>query len=146
MYDVRSRYLATTVATAGPARLLTMLFDRLVLDVDRAESSLLAGQRPEATQQLKHAQDVVAELISSLDADSWDGGPGLLSIYGFLYSSLLDASMTGSPEQTAACRDIITPLRDAWHEAATTVAESQFAAGRAFPALQSATAGVLGVG
>jgi flagellar protein FliS len=146
MYDVRSRYLADTVATAGPARLLTMLFDRLVLDVERAESSLLTGQRPQATQQLAHAQDVVAELISTLDTGTWDGGPALLAIYRFLYSSLIEASLTGSPEQTVACRDIIAPLRDAWHEAAAGLAESEFAAGQAFPVLQSAAVGVLGVG
>ena len=29
MYDVRTRYLADAVATAGPAKLLTMLYDRL---------------------------------------------------------------------------------------------------------------------
>jgi flagellar protein FliS len=146
MYDVRSRYLATQVATAGPARLLTMLFDRLMLDVERAESSLLTGQRPQATQQLAHAQDIVSELISTLDTGSWDGGPGLLSIYQFLYSSLVEASMKGSPEQTLACRDLIAPLRDAWHEAAAGLAESEFSAGQPVPALQGAALGVLGVG
>ncbi|MBB2924216.1 flagellar export chaperone FliS [Cellulomonas cellasea] len=122
MYDVRSRFLADTVATAGPSRLLTMLYDRMVLDVERAEAALLAGDRVEATNQLSHAQDIVAELIGSLDAEAWDGGPGLLSIYTFLLSELLESSMTGSVERTAGCRAIITPLRDAWHEAAAAAA------------------------
>lgn len=122
MYDVRSRFLADTVATVGPSRLLTMLYDRMVLDVERAEAALVAGDRVEATQQLAHAQDIVAELISSLDAEAWDGGPGLLSIYTFLLSELLESSMTGSVERTAGCRAIITPLRDAWHEAAAAAA------------------------
>lgn len=122
MYDVRSRYLADTVATVGPSRLLTMLYDRMVLDVERAEKALQAGDRAEATQQLAHAQDILAELMSSLDVDAWDGGPGLMSLYAFLLSELIETSVTGSAEKAAACREIIAPLRDAWHEAAASLA------------------------
>jgi flagellar protein FliS len=153
MYDVRSRFLADTVATVGPSRLLTMLYDRMVLDVERAEAALVAGDRVEATQQLAHAQDIVAELIASLDAEAWDGGPGLLSIYTFLLSELLESSMTGSVERTAGCRAIITPLRDAWHDAAAATAATaapavptQRAAGFGAEAGASAGFGVLGVG
>lgn len=150
MYDVRSRYLADTVATVGPSRLLTMLYDRMVLDVERAEQALLAGDKVEATQQLAHAQDILAELISSLDVEAWDGAPGLMSIYTFLLSELIEASMTGSAEKAAACRDVIVPLRDAWHEAAASLATAP-----AVPAVPtqrfgdttaSAGLGVLGVG
>jgi flagellar protein FliS len=146
MYDVRSRYLADTVATVGPSRLLTMLYDRMVLDVDRAEQALRAGDRAEATQQLSHAQDILAELISSLDIAAWDGGPGLMSIYSFLLSELIEASMTGSPERAAACRDLISPLRDAWHEAAAQSAEPALPMQRPASVVESAGLGVLGVG
>lgn len=143
MYDVRSRYLADTVATAGPSRLLTMLYDRLVLDVERAEVALQLGQRSEGTRQLAHAEDIVAELMGSLDIDAWDGGPGLLALYSYLHSELLGASLAGSAERVAACREIIAPLRDAWREAAVldaAVLPTQR------PALETAGLGVLGVG
>ncbi|PVU83379.1 flagellar export chaperone FliS [Cellulomonas sp. WB94] len=145
MYDVRSRYLADTVATVGPSGLLTMLYDRMVLDVERGEQALRAGNRPEATQQLAHAQEIVSELISSLDTNAWDGGPGLLSIYTYLLAELMNTSMTGDPERAAVCRRIIAPLRDAWHEAArldAPVLPTQ----RTARALEGAGLGVLGVG
>jgi len=145
MYDVRSRYLADTVATAGPSRLLTMLYDRLVLDVERAEVALRTGQLIEGTRQLAHAEDIVAELISSLDTDAWDGGPGLMSLYTYLHSELLGASLSGSAERVAACRELIVPLRDAWREAAVLDAPV-LPAQRTAPALETAGLGVLGVG
>lgn len=149
MYDVRSRYLADTVATVGPSRLLTMLYDRMVLDVERAEQALRTGDKVEATQQLAHAQDILAELISSLDVGAWDGGPGLMSIYTFLLQELIEASMTSDAEKAAACRGIIAPLRDAWHEAAASLATAPAVPTQRFgdtSAPASAGLGVLGVG
>jgi flagellar protein FliS len=145
MYDVRSRYLADTVATAGPSRLLTLLYDRLVLDVERAEVALQLGQRSEGTRQLAHAEDIVAELIASLDTDAWDGGSGLMDVYSYLHSELLGASVSGSAERVAACRELIVPLRDAWREAAVLDAPV-LPTQRTAPALETAGLGVLGVG
>lgn len=145
MYDVRSRYLADTVATVGSERLLTMLYDRMLLDVERAEAAQRAGDRIEGTAQLTHAQEILSELIASLDVDAWDGGPGLMSIYTYLLSELIEASMTADPDRTAACRDLIGPLREAWHGAADEVARTAVPAPQ--PAMASAMAlGELGVG
>ncbi|NKY10942.1 flagellar protein FliS [Cellulomonas hominis] len=145
MYDVRSRYLADAVATAGPAKLLTMLYDRLLLDLDRAEVALRAGDRPGGTQHLAHAQEIVAEFIANLNVGEWDGGDRLLSIYTFLLSELIGASMAGDAERTAACRAVVAPLADAWREAAL-VAAQDVPSPRPAPAVEGAGLGVLGVG
>ncbi|MFI2753198.1 flagellar export chaperone FliS [Cellulomonas sp. P22] len=142
MYDVRSRYLADTVATVGPARLLTMLYDRMLLDVERAEVAQRQGDRVEGTAQLTHAQEIIAELIASLDTGVWDGGPGLLSLYSFLLTELIEASMTGDADRTAGCRELIAPLRDAWHDAAAAVAPAPASE----PVAAGALMGDLGVG
>jgi flagellar protein FliS len=147
VYDVRTRYLADAVATAGPAKLLTMLYDRLLLDLDRAEVALRAGARAEGTQQLAHAQEIVAELIVNLDVDEWDGGDRLLSIYTYLLSEMIGAGLAGDADRAAACRGVVTPLAAAWREAATVVAQD-VPTPRAAPASEGlgAGAGVLGVG
>jgi flagellar protein FliS len=122
-----------------------MLYDRLVLDVERAEVALQLGQRGEGTRQLAHAEDIVAELIGSLDIDAWAGGPGLMSLYTYLHSELLGASLSGSAERVAACRELIVPLRDAWREAAV-LDSPLLPAQRTAPVLETAGLGVLGVG
>jgi len=118
MIDARSRYVTDAVATVGPARLLTMLYDRLLLDVDRAAEALAAGDRAAGASQLQHAQDIVAELMSSLDERVWDGGAQLMEIYRYLFTALVDAAVRADPERVTECRAVIEPLRDAWHEAA----------------------------
>jgi flagellar secretion chaperone FliS len=121
----RARYLADSIATASPARLLVMLYERLVLDLDRAEQALLAQDRATASQQLLHAQDIVLELRISLQVDAWSGGPGLASLYTFLLTELVRANVAGDAARVAACRGLVEPLADAWREAAT----AQVAAG-----------------
>lgn len=148
MYDVRNRFLADAVATAGPAKLLTMLYDRLLLDIDRAEVALRDGARADATQHLAHAQEIVAEFIANLNTGEWDGGDRLLSIYTYLLSELIAASTSGDADRAAACRTVVAPLAEAWREAAQVVAADVPTPRRApaFDTADSAGSGVLGVG
>lgn len=145
MYDARSSYVATSVQTASPARLLTMLCDRLLLDVERAAHALDAQQRPQATQHLAHAQEIVAELIASLDVDGWEGGPGLLSIYTWLHGELLAASAAGDVERVRACARVVEPIARTWREAAERSAREASAPVAGMPVPASGT-GLLGVG
>src|SRR6478735_1682541 len=124
MHSVRSQYVASAVATVGPARLLTMLYERMLLDVDRAVTCLRAGQRTEGTQHLQHAQEIVAELMVSLQVDAWDGGAQLMSIYNYLLAELIEAGVKGDADRAAACRDLIIPLVEAWQDAADQLARA----------------------
>ena len=148
MHSVRSQYVASAVATVGPARLLNMLYERMLLDVDRAVISLKAGDRVDGTQHLAHAQEIVAELMVSLQEDAWDGGPQLMSIYRYLLAELIETSVKGDAERAVACRDLILPLAEAWQEAADELARSASrGAGLVTPSTDTAmTAGLLGVG
>jgi flagellar protein FliS len=122
---MRERYLAESVATASPAKLLLMLFDRLVVDLNRGEQALLAGDRPEANTHLKHAQDIVTELHVSLDLDAWDGAAGLASLYAFVENELITANIRGDAAKVTGVRTLIEPLRDTWREAAMAVAAAE---------------------
>ncbi|WP_432571709.1 flagellar export chaperone FliS [Kineococcus sp. SYSU DK005] len=114
-----NRYRDDALATASPAALLVMLYDRLVLDLQRAEQAQRTGDRQTAHTNLVHAQDIVAELQSSLKVDAWEGAAGLSSLYTWLRSELVATNLSGDAERTAACRvDIVEPLAESWREAA----------------------------
>jgi flagellar protein FliS len=115
-YGAANRYMNASVTTADPARLLVMLFDRLVLDLDRARAALDAGDS--ANQHLIHAQDIVTELLSSLRTDVWDGAARLTSIYTFMLTELVAANLKRDVAKVASVRELVVPLRDAWREAA----------------------------
>ncbi|WP_127126488.1 flagellar export chaperone FliS [Georgenia sp. SYP-B2076] len=138
-----NRFKTESVATASPAKLLTMLYDRLVLDLDRGIAALEADDRADANTQLTHAQDIIHELRSSLDLNAWDGARGLMDLYGYLLSELVGANIARSSKRVTACRDLLIPLRDAWHEAAnaTTATGGSVASARAAAAVASAPTG-----
>lgn len=125
MSDLRARYLADSVATASPARLLTLLYDRLLLDLHRATSALETGDRGGAGTHLAHAQDIVCELIATLDVSAWEGGNRLMSLYGWVLNELLTAGTTGDAARVEACRGVVAPLADAWHQAADALAGAE---------------------
>jgi flagellar protein FliS len=115
---LRTRYLSDSVTTASPARLLVMLYDRLVLDLVHAEDALRLGDRETGAAKLDHAQDIIIELRATLNLEVWEGAAGLAALYGFLLSQLIQANVKADADLTAVCRGLVEPLRDAWREAA----------------------------
>jgi flagellar protein FliS len=119
---LRDRYLADSINTASPGKLLVMLYDRMVLDLAQGEEALRAGDRERAAERLTHAQEIILELRTTLDLDAWEGAPGLANLYGFLITELIGANIKRDADRVAACRGLVEPLRDAWREAAAAVA------------------------
>ncbi|MBC7760597.1 MAG: flagellar protein FliS, partial [Candidatus Saccharibacteria bacterium] len=76
----RSQYTNDAILSASPVRLLTMLYDRLLLDLDRASLAHAEQNWALTSSHLLHAQAIVAELTSSLKVELWDGGEGLLAL------------------------------------------------------------------
>lgn len=116
--SARAAYLDASIATASSARLLVMLYDRLVLDCRRALDAQRAGDHATAHQQLLHAQDIVLELNASLKVDLWEGGPALASLYDHLHSQLVRANVKRDSAVTEACLAMATDLGETWREAA----------------------------
>jgi len=114
----QQRYREEAILSASPERLVTMLYDRLLLDVARAEAAQRAGEWETANGELQHAQRIVAELSSSLSAQ-WSGSGELQSVYGYLTRTLVQANIARDAERTRECRELIEPLREAWHAAAS---------------------------
>jgi flagellar protein FliS len=117
----RALYNRDAVLSASPARLLTMLYDRLLLDLQRAETAQVGEAWDTAAQHLLHAQEIVAQLTDSLKPELWEGGPGLLALYHFVTKGLIGANVYKDVTRTRECITLLEPLRKAWHEAAATV-------------------------
>ena len=72
----------------------------------------------------QHAQAIVLELLSSLQVDAWEGGPRLAALYNWLISELVQANVKLDTNRISACRQGVEPLRDAWRQAAASLAGS----------------------
>lgn len=113
----QARYTSDASETASPARLLTMLYDRLMVDLSLAHDAMLRGEIAVVGERLGHASEILLELHSTLDLTIWPEGRPLSSLYVWLVKELMQARLTNDPQRVAACRDLILPLRDAWHQA-----------------------------
>jgi len=116
--QLRDRYLQDSINTASPAKLLLMLYDRLVLDLMQSEEALRTPDPERAHDKLTHAQEIVIELRVSLDVEAWSGAPGLANLYGYLLTELIGANIAKELDRVVACRTLVEQLRDAWREAA----------------------------
>ncbi len=119
LHAARARYMDDSVATMSPARLVVMLYDALSADLAHAEQAIDARDLKTVNDRLVHAQDVVNELRAGLDPSAWEAGPALSQLYVFLHDQLLAANVHKDPARIASCRDLVEPLRSAWHQAAS---------------------------
>ncbi len=118
----RTAYVGNAIATASPARLLVMLCDRLVLDVERGARAQIEGDRVQAHNQLVHAQAIVTELRSSLRPDGWRGGAELAALYEYLGRRLVEANVGNDRRATAESLGLCRSIRDTWRDAAMLAA------------------------
>ena len=120
----RAQYTQDAVLSATPVQLVTMLYDRLLLDLSRAEAAQVGSDWPTASEQLLHAQAIIAELSSSLKIDVWDGGEGLLALYTYTSTALVNANVHRDVALTREVIGLLEPLRQTWHEAAASLQAS----------------------
>lgn len=113
----RNKFVADGVGSTPPERLLVLLYDRLLRDLDDADRGIAAIDIPVAHDALTHAQDIVAELHSALDPTRWDGADHMAEIYAYLADLLGRANMSKSVVLVAEARSVIAPMRDTWAEA-----------------------------
>lgn len=114
----RNAYSRDAILAATPAQLVVLLYDRLVLDLRRAEAAQAEEAWLEASAPLLHAQAIVTELQISLKLDQWDGAERLFAIYSYVRNALVSANMNRDIERTRESLRLILPLNEAWRAAA----------------------------
>jgi flagellar secretion chaperone FliS len=112
-----SVYRQTSVATASQGRLVTMLYDRLVRDLEEAVLAI-GDRRPAAAHiALVHAQDIVTMLRDSLDLTAWPDGASLKDLYDYVLDELVQGNLAKDVKRLRNCLMVVQPLAEAWHEA-----------------------------
>lgn len=120
----RRQYARDAILSASPARLLTMLYDRLLLDLRRAEAAQLTADWQSASNNLLHAQEIIAELSATLRPSGWDGADGLRGLYEYVRVALVGANIHRDPARTREAIALLMPLQEAWHAAADSLPDA----------------------
>lgn len=124
----RARYASDSTDTASPARLLIMLYERLVSDLASAEAAIQRDDIPVTGEKIGHAQEILLELAATLDIDAWPDGEPLRRLYLWMVSELWTARLSKQADKVTECRQLIEPLRDTWRMAAIQTSQREVAA------------------
>jgi flagellar secretion chaperone FliS len=117
----RNKYVSDSVTTMSPGQLIVALYDRILLDLERALSALAETDMYATHAALIHAQEIVHELLTSLDLKQWPDGASLAAVYRHVQDGLVAANVQKDPAPILACKEMLLPLREAWREAAGLV-------------------------
>jgi len=120
----KNRYLETTVQTATPAQLLIMLHDGAIRFGKMAIEAIKANNYQEANTCLIKVQDIISELIITLDRSN-PLSENMNKLYEYFQHLLIQANIKKSEEPIHEVLGYIVELKETWIQAARAVTASQ---------------------
>lgn len=111
------QYRQQGVMTASPVELIVMLYDGCIKQMKLGVMAIENKDYSAANQALQKAQDILGELVTSLDMN-YELAATLLELYNFFLSELVEANMSKNTQRIAPVIEIMQDLRVTWAEAA----------------------------
>jgi flagellar protein FliS len=111
--------------TAAPDELLILLLNAEIKNIRRAVVSIKSKDISKAHNSLIKAQDIIDELIMSLDM-SYAISNNLLSLYSFIKNQLSQANIHKDPDLLESLLPTVKELRDTWVQASKISRSEKF--------------------
>ena len=136
------RYRETDLGTMTREKMVVLLYEKMISDLEEAKRALKDGQRAHFIQRVNHSQRIVAELRGALDQRvGGDIARNLEAIYDFLFREHLSLLIDREPARAQTCIDILRPLLEAWRQIPNGTADAAARAAAAGPDPAQARAG-----
>ncbi|WP_098749191.1 flagellar export chaperone FliS [Paenibacillus sp. EZ-K15] len=120
MQQAVNRYYETQIKTATPEELTLMLYNSCIRFLKQAYISVENRDYQSKNAYVTKAINIIDELHATLDMN-YDISKSLASLYEYFNQRLVYASMQLDLEVLQEIIDLVTELRDTWHEAIKTV-------------------------
>lgn len=108
-------YQKTSIETADPLQLIILCYDTAIRDLNEAKAMHEKKNMEEAYRRIRHAQDIITELLVGLDHErGGDIARNLNRLYNFILRQLIGIN---SREDTAIYTHlvrILSELKEAW--------------------------------
>jgi flagellar protein FliS len=114
----RSRFSDAAISTVSPARIIVMCFERIDRDLELALEAMSAGSRESAHELCCHAQEIITELLGSLDQSAWEHSSSLAGLYSWSLSQLAIGNIRQDASTVSAVRAVLSELQAAFSVAA----------------------------
>lgn len=125
-------YRQTSVKTATQGRVIVMLYEEAIKQIDLALDGIRAQDRQldRINNAIIKAQSIVTELMVSLDMEQ--GGEiaqNLFRLYMFFNDRLMEGNVKKEEAPLTEVKKLMSELRDAWKQIENTAAANKPAAG-----------------
>lgn len=111
-------YRQRAVETASPGKLVVMLFDGAIRFLQQGKAALEAGSYEKANNQLLKVQDILSELMVSLDLSQGEIAENLYKLYDFYLHEVIKANIQKNAVYLQPVEDFLRDYRDMWNEVA----------------------------
>ena len=111
------KFQRSAVESASPDKLLGMLFEGAIRYIHNAGKAIEANEVKTAHDELIKAEDIVLELMSTLNMD-YDISHNLIALYDYIYQQLVQANLKKEVEYLEIAESLLTELRDTFQQAA----------------------------
>ncbi len=109
-------YKRTQVSTASQGDLLLMLFDGAVKFARQGRELIEKKEYAAANEKLQRTQDIVSELISSLNLDTGQIAQDLYQLYRYIHERLVQANIKKDLAQLDEAIQMLDDFRDTWRQ------------------------------
>jgi len=113
MATAYNRYKEHDVMMANPMELIVMLYNGCIKQLKLAKIAIDDKDVDKANGSLQKAQDIVMELMMSLDM-SYEVSKELMNLYEFMAHEIGQVNVTKNPASIGPLVEMLTSLRDAW--------------------------------
>ncbi|AEI38764.1 flagellar export chaperone FliS [Paenibacillus mucilaginosus] len=120
----QNKYLSTSVQTASPAHLLMMLYDGAIRFCRAGIEAMKQNRYEEVNRNLVKAQDIVRELMVTLDPKQ-PISADLTRLYDYFIFRLVEANMKKQSEPAEEVLEYLVSLKETWIQASRAAAGGQ---------------------
>ena len=110
-------YQKNKYETASPHRLILMLYDGALTNINRAKQALDANKRVDAHRFILKSQEIVLELMACLNMEQGDEiARNLRELYFYCVNQLVKANIQKKKEDLLEVEEILRDLRTTWDQ------------------------------
>ena len=112
--NVSSFYQENQIRTADQGRLIVMLYERAIFSLKQAQEKIVAGDYYQRNQLILKAQNIILELMNSLNFEAGKIAYSLQSLYNYMIRRLILADQTSDQQIVQEVIKILSELKEAW--------------------------------
>ena len=114
---VSQKYLTQQIMTASPAKLVAMLYDRVISLLSEAIAAIEAGDIERRWKASGKATEVISHLWETIDHErGGEVAANLTQLYGYIFKNIARIDLENDPQVARDIIQLLDPLRRSWHE------------------------------